>query len=335
MQKNDNLKRHVGFDILKCICAFLVICIHAPFPGEFGKYIVALSRIAVPIFFMITGFYYKRVECNNKENDQIYKVVKLILLSTIIYIIFDIIKYSLSGKMVDFISYIFSFKTIIKLVVLNESPFSGHLWYMNSLLYVLIIYKFLLRKEKSKKIMLVSSIILLIVDLCLGKYSLVLFNNEISYFYLRNFVFVGLPYFTIGYYLNKYLNNRKKNNTIINIILINIFVLTNIAERYLLIKYNVNSVRDSYISTIFLSIQVFILFYNISKDCGLLNIIGKKYSTYIYIFHPIVITILLKVLKGFSFYSIYMYIQPLIVFVVTWFVSYIYVLIIPQKKSNN
>lgn len=50
--------RNVGLDILKVIAAFFVVCIHAPFENEFGKDLKAISRCAVPIFFMITGFFF-------------------------------------------------------------------------------------------------------------------------------------------------------------------------------------------------------------------------------------------------------------------------------------
>ncbi|UEA30492.1 hypothetical protein LK422_03580 [Blautia massiliensis (ex Durand et al. 2017)] len=43
---------------MKAICAFLIVCIHAPFPGKFGAYFTTLTRVAVPIFFMITGYFY-------------------------------------------------------------------------------------------------------------------------------------------------------------------------------------------------------------------------------------------------------------------------------------
>ena len=46
-----------NIDILKAICAFLIVCIHVPFPGRVGAYFTALTRIAVPVFFMITGYF--------------------------------------------------------------------------------------------------------------------------------------------------------------------------------------------------------------------------------------------------------------------------------------
>lgn len=50
-------KRNIGIDILRFVCAFLVVCIHVPFPGVVGGCIKAVARIAAPIFFMSTGYF--------------------------------------------------------------------------------------------------------------------------------------------------------------------------------------------------------------------------------------------------------------------------------------
>lgn len=64
--------RFNGFDILKFIYAFFAVCIHTPFPGVAGEYFTALARIAVPIFFMITDFYFSDVltkrKCATQKN---------------------------------------------------------------------------------------------------------------------------------------------------------------------------------------------------------------------------------------------------------------------------
>ncbi|MFV8815028.1 acyltransferase family protein [Aerococcus urinaeequi] len=49
--------RYSSLDGMKTIAAFLVICIHIPFPGEVGQIITAIARIAVPFFFMVSGFF--------------------------------------------------------------------------------------------------------------------------------------------------------------------------------------------------------------------------------------------------------------------------------------
>lgn len=57
----DNLEnRAENIDILKAICAFLIVCIHVSFPGKVGAYFTALTRVVVPIFFMISGYFYKK-----------------------------------------------------------------------------------------------------------------------------------------------------------------------------------------------------------------------------------------------------------------------------------
>lgn len=48
--ERKNLLRAEQIDALKAVCAFLVVCIHAPFPGKIGEYFTSLTRIAVPIF---------------------------------------------------------------------------------------------------------------------------------------------------------------------------------------------------------------------------------------------------------------------------------------------
>ena len=47
------VKRLNNIDKLRCICAFLVVYVHAPISGEIGLYLSSLARVAVPIFFII------------------------------------------------------------------------------------------------------------------------------------------------------------------------------------------------------------------------------------------------------------------------------------------
>ncbi len=69
---NQNRVRYDGLDVLKCICAFLVVCIHAAFLGDVGKIVEVIARIAVPIFFMITGFFYLTLLLVTNLNLKIY-----------------------------------------------------------------------------------------------------------------------------------------------------------------------------------------------------------------------------------------------------------------------
>lgn len=61
-------------DVLKAISAFLIVCIHAPFPGEISAYFIVFARMAVPVFFMITGYFYSDTVARHNEKHQIMKI---------------------------------------------------------------------------------------------------------------------------------------------------------------------------------------------------------------------------------------------------------------------
>ena len=88
-QSRAEQSRADNIDILKATCAFLIVCIHVPFPGVIGEYFTALTRIAVPVFFMITGYFYFDVEEKNGETRQIKKIFKLVLEANVLYLLWD------------------------------------------------------------------------------------------------------------------------------------------------------------------------------------------------------------------------------------------------------
>ena len=51
-------RRWTCIDILKCLAAIAVIEIHKPLEIQGGDEFLILCRFAVPVFFMITGFFY-------------------------------------------------------------------------------------------------------------------------------------------------------------------------------------------------------------------------------------------------------------------------------------
>ena len=44
-------------NVLKGIACLLVVFIHVPFPGVFGRNIAKIGDVAVPFFFLISGWY--------------------------------------------------------------------------------------------------------------------------------------------------------------------------------------------------------------------------------------------------------------------------------------
>lgn len=60
------MQRNLSIDIVKAVAALLVICIHTGYPSVVGDYVVAICRAAVPIFLLISGYYYQVIIDRNK-----------------------------------------------------------------------------------------------------------------------------------------------------------------------------------------------------------------------------------------------------------------------------
>ena len=152
-------------------------------------------------------------------------------------------------------------------------------------------------------------------DLILGKYSVLLLGREFPYILVRNFLFVGIPYFCIGRLIRNGFGQKVKKK-VLTIFLI-VFSATSLLERFALVSLNVNSARDHYISTTLLAITVFLFTLQCHGSNKTLALIGRKYSTWLYILHPIFITCIGMVAHKVGVYGIYKFIAPIVVYITT------------------
>ena len=309
-----------SLDKLKTLASFLIVCIHAPFPGLFGEYFTALTRIAVPIFFMISGFFYE----HTKAKKQIVKIMRLFVYSNILYLLWDIGMASIKGDTLLFLKETFTAEHLLTFVFFNDTHLQAHLWYLGAILYVLLIVTALWswNSKVARRALYLISPFLLLGDLMLGKYSILLWHHELPYVFARNWLFVGIPYFTLGLLLKersaRILNTFSRSKTLMLIIATS---GSTILERILLKVHGVNATRDHYISTTFLAVFVFTFFLlHISQKDNCLSRIGRKYSTWIYISHFIIIIVLSSLARKIGVYNIYSYISPIICYFFTLFV---------------
>ena len=315
-QSRAEQSRADNIDILKAICAFLIVCIHVPFPGKVGAYFTALTRVAVPVFFMITGYFYSDTVAQHKENRQIRKILCLVIEANMIFFIWNITLGILRRESItSYMQSIFTGKSILKFLVLNESPLAGHLWYLGAILYVLVIV-LLMDKFNCRKILYYLIPILLIADLTFGKYSLLIFYREFPYILVRNFLCVGIPFFCIGNLIREKRCSEKWNRKMLQVLIV-VFTITSLAERFALVNAGLNATRDHYLSTIFLAICLFVYTLKSNWHNKELAVIGRKYSTWLYIIHPIFITAFSMVVGKLGIKSIYRYVAPIVVYCAT------------------
>ena len=101
------------------------------------------------------------------------------------------------------------------------------------------------------------------------------------------------------------------------VIFLIVFSATSLLERFALVSLNVNATRDHYISTTLLAITVFLFTMKCHGDNKTLALIGRKYSTWLYILHPIFITCIGMVTHKVGVYGIYKFIAPIVVYITT------------------
>ncbi len=269
--------RNYSLDTLKFVCAIFVIFIHTPQPEIWEIYITPLIRCAVPIFFMISGYFtYGK---NNLIHTLYKRIIHLITILGIVFFFYLSIFLIVNGKdSLEHLSILFSYNFFL----LNSVPYCMHLWYIAAYIYVLLIM-LIVEKFNLYKWLFFLTPILLLTALTIGKYSEIILGNCYPTNYTRNFLFTGLPFFALGMIIKK---AKQLPNVYITGVGCIVFYILGIIE-----VINIKGLGDWYATTIFLSLSIFISFINIKqvKD-NIFSKTGRENSLYIYLLHFIIAT---------------------------------------------
>lgn len=213
-------KNYYAIDIAKFISALLVICIHTgpllDINSEANFVLVQIiSRIAVPLFFIISGFLFfqkidLRREWNDDENIQILKhylgrLFKIYLLWTILYLPFTWwMMHSGDGVSVE---------AILRYV--RDFFFTGsfyHLWFLPALMLSVFIVYFMVSTLKIRKTIVIS-LLLYLIGMMGNVYPALLKEVPIInmiwkgyseiFVTTRNGLFFGMIFISLGAYFAK------------------------------------------------------------------------------------------------------------------------------------
>lgn len=194
-------QRNRTIDILRLIAAFFIICLHN-FSGcgvWGGEEIVALSRFAVPLFFMFSGYFAATFDRRRKLR-QILRILIWAVLGNIAYLLID-----LSRQPTDFavrvrLRELFTPESWKNLLLFNESPVSAHLWFLGAFLYILLLDLLLgwLFDKLPRWARWGFTVVLLLGGLT--AYQLLTRDPGVNFqlFHYRNFLLFGLPFFLLG-----------------------------------------------------------------------------------------------------------------------------------------
>lgn len=274
--------RNIALDILKLLMAFMIVGIHAEFLKDINlawSYFTAygIFRIAVPVFLLINGFFFYQTLADNKTAIWFKRLVILYLFWMLVY------------SPIWFHPEHFSLHEIVKFFMQMILGYY-HLWYIAGTIGAALILLLIRKLPTSALIVIILLTYFMGVAIqYAGNYHLA--NNPTMdkmlnvIFVHRNALFFSLPFFCIGFLINKYnIHKRVSFNTATFVSLLGTLLFS--AEIYF--NY-VSPARDggfdNFFSLLLLCPALFILFMQINLASNTKNL--ALYATAIYFVHPL------------------------------------------------
>ena len=324
-------ERNTAFDFIKCIAAFLVVCIHyAPRVSICDMYFNAICRVGVPLFFIITGYYYDSIKESNKLESYIFKIIRLTFISSLFYFIVYAIEQCIWGDFIGWFYSVFTCKNVFLWFLFNSFPVVYHLWYLYALIYALLA-NVIVDKLKLTGYMPYVAIGLLILD------AFLLYDAKFNSLYVRNWLMMGFPFIIIGRTICREQSRIKCMNCqawFFNVILALSIVLL-FVEQILLQRNNV-PVRDLYVCVIPIVVIITILAIR-NPSFGAKSFVaqvGKFYSNNIYIYHIFLGSLILSQLPK-STHIMVQYIIPLLVFSISLLFSILVKYVMQRGREHK
>lgn len=343
-----NKLNYQNLNILKYISSILIIILHLrPFLNSSNELDLAfnniITRICVPIFFIITGYFVAKKEKVNENyiKEYIRKTIPLYFVWSLLYIpviIGTIIKYlPIINEYISKINITLPFLIILSIIllpiiVLVALCYTGvyyHLWYFPAIIFSLIVLKKWKQKFNIKYLLIISFILLLFgaTETYYGVLPLSI-KRTLSYYYnifftTRNFLFFGLFYVVLGYYVGT--KEKAYSKYCFLKLIVSFFLLT--FEAILL--HDTDRLNSNILlSCIPLTYYLFISSIYITNSMKLDFQFGT-YSKYYYLIHPMAIFVISSLYKNINYYP---YLSILIVILITHIAS---TLIIKLKEKNK
>lgn len=289
--------RNVSVDILRLFACFLVVCIHVQ--NYIGKdFVMPLARTSVPLFFMISGYYF----FSEKKSEVIYKLKKsgVKIISLYIFVSFVYWMYSLCFCIIndgDFHRIPFGLWMVYVWIVDCSQPLheitGGALWYLTAMLQGIGLILCLVKLELIRKYhqyMKCFSFCLIFVGIVVQKYICFLKKEGIGMIPFNKLIFISFPFMILGFALAS--ENKKKCITRYPLCILLLLVVA-------IIEYNTvpNKPIQGDVFLITLPLSYLIFSYVLTDPLGkfeLLGELGKRYSLWIYCIHGLVLCTLVN-----------------------------------------
>lgn len=268
----------LGLQILKFICALMVVQIHTS--SAIKEFVMPVCRIAVPVFFMISGYFMvsgKGTITSEKVSNVFIKILKITLFASIVYITIDIL-FRLAAHR-DFDKYMTLWYWVKELLFGKNAHF--HLWYLTSYLQVLLTIYILLKIKRFNLIFFLIPIGLAI-NLLLGTYRFIILDHSVPDELITNTLTIAIPCVAIGILVRGYESFLPSQRVVLMGLIISVILLYVEGGA---IEHSRGAVL---IMTIPVAVLTFVFFMRFDTENRALQVLGdwgKKYSLDIYLWH--------------------------------------------------
>ena len=191
------MKNHC-LNVWKGIAAFAVVLIHCTLPGVPGEIIKGIARFAVPLFFLISGYFaYGREDAVLRRRES--HIFRLYVGAVAVYYLWAALRYFLSQRtFAQMGAELFpdGARTVTDLLLFNRTAMAPHLWFMGALVYCYLFYRLLARKRLEERVYFLIPV-LLAANLLLGE-GRGLTGIAVPVRWIRSFWLTGFPFFLWG-----------------------------------------------------------------------------------------------------------------------------------------
>jgi len=338
-------ERNYYLDFFKGIACIAVVFFHVKLPAYYADGVIqAMFRFAIPLFFMVSGFYCVVKPGDNVEQKLFPKIKHIFWINAIgclYYFVFQLLIALLGdshGSMQDFINrfgMMFNAKTMFEWLVLNQDPFANIMWFTSALLYCYILM-YVIAKCNLYKVTYWLIPVLLAVHLVLGN-ILYLFGTDTNLVWYRNFLLFGIPFFMLGH-----LFSRKKEWLMAKVPIKGCYICICGGMLLSVLEWFLFSRQELFVGSIITVIGILVLTFHRPQggEKSLVTVIGKKYSLFIYITHLSVSIVLDRfvgtpLMRSESAYMVYRYLKVVIVVAVCAVGGFVFYKILDLLKKRG
>ena len=284
--------RQNGLDWIKGLSCIAVVLIHYNFSNGFGTVIKTVCRFAVPIFFLVSGYFMlsgEELVCvRNKTIKKIKHISLLLIKAGFFYLLFNILWNKMMTPDWDIVAYItekINRISVIKFILTNDPFVYAHLWFMLALIYCYILMLFFDHKYPEKIVNCFPILLIAFLIVSIWKDTFHLKSSIGGQIYMTSFFgFRALPFFLAGVWVRKhqemFMNKKVKIFTLETLIMFG--MAWSVLERMIFVE------SQFYLGTYIVVAALFLyaLMYNeqIQPDSFLTHL-GRDLSLYVYIFH--------------------------------------------------